>query len=497
MAGSGFGTVAFVVTKFRYRKKTQKSPSGRLHCLSWCCGFCYASFALLFGGVALVFGVTAGESCVFARLEIFSDSLVEHRHALGLVASSGDYSQAVSETISTVAIDLVASCFVPNGTGDLLAAMRLREPLAFQSELSASFLALEERVAESPIGRDTIEQLDSLRRVAAAFGDLFVLDPLPLPSSGSDADVAFSSSDSGSEGGSVAADQPLGILELSSNVRDLLLGSTIGPEDRKGPEQSERLRGLNSYASLIAGPGKYAFEHGTAGGGFVITAVRPTRDEMQSLPAVVRNALLYGRAKEKLLSSNSSIRCDELGDDGRVQKKSCSVRAFHDYVQTEVARIEAASASLSDEAAAVQGLFLSELNKELLPTLRKVRDLRTIFDCSLLWERAGEVHGSLCEGLAPLAIVCSFQLFFLSLASGVGVVVQYKVWRHLKDNKIVKAEMLRFQWALGRFEQDMARIQGTIETPRRLSEKQAYSQHMVVQQSDQTAVGKHHDALQF
>jgi len=71
------------------------------------------------------------------------------------------------------------------------------------------------------------------------------------------------------------------------------------------------IRGLNSYAELIAGPGQYTFLSGTAGGGFVIRSTRPSEAELASLPLEVQNALRYAQNKEPL-SRSSCLICYDL-----------------------------------------------------------------------------------------------------------------------------------------------------------------------------------------
>merc|ERR1712151_790621 len=90
---------------------------------------------------------------------------------------------------------------------------------------------------------------------------------------------------------------------------------------------------------------------------------------------------------------------------------------------------------------------------------RKQRDLKTVFNCSFLWDRVEDVYGTLCDELVPTVTRSAVQLLALAIVAGVGVVVQYKVWRHLKDNKVLKAEMERFEQALGKFEQQMKEIE--------------------------------------
>lgn len=128
----------------------------------------------------------------------------------------------------------------------------------------------------------------------------------------------------------------------------------------------------------------------------------------------------------------------------------------------------------SAEATKIQDLFLRELYVELLPTLRKQRDLKTVFNCRFFWDRVEDVYGTLCDELVPTVTRGAVQLLALAIVAGVGVVVQYKVWRHLKDNKVLKAEMERFEEALGKFEKQMHDIE---EHKRRRDEQQrAYRQ---------------------
>merc|ERR1712087_1020265 len=105
---------------------------------------------------------------------------------------------------------------------------------------------------------------------------------------------------------------------------------------------------------------------------------------------------------------------------------------------------------------------------------RKQRDLKTVFDCGFLWDRMEDAYSTLCDELVPTVTRGAVQLLALAIVAGVGVVVQYKVWRHLKNNKVLKAEMERFEQALGKFEQQMRDLD---EHKRRRDEEQrAYRQ---------------------
>jgi hypothetical protein len=280
-----------------------------------------------------------------------------------------------------------------------------------------------------------------------------VLDPLPA-TSGSNAS--------------------LGVLDLNPNVKALLLGSSIVPEDTKSPDGRLIVGGLNSYAALIAGPGKYTFSHGTAGGGFVITPNSPNSAQLASLPGNVRNALLYARDKERLLESTDSMRCDELDlATGRVTFRRCGVQAFHDFVIAEVARLTEAMEASSKAALLVQHLFLNELRQEVAPTLRLVRDIRMQTGCRFLWRRVEALDTATCEDLASTVARVGCMLLALAFNGFVGLVVHYKVWRHLKDNKVVGLEIMRFERTYAQFQTRMKDMEA--EKAHKDAKRKAYS----------------------
>merc|ERR1712187_72086 len=104
---------------------------------------------------------------------------------------------------------------------------------------------------------------------------------------------------------------------------------------------------------------------------------------------------------------------------------------------SEVALIEAAAANSIIESEAVETLFRNDLKIELLPTLRKVRDLRTMLKCRVLWWRFEDLDTSFCDDLAPTMARGAVQLLSLAGAATIGIL--------LKDNKILKYEMERFE----------------------------------------------------
>jgi len=459
MSSVPLGWLGFFITRVRTKRRPDVIPSGKPHCCSWCCGFYYVSLSLMLGGALVAAALFGGEACMLTRLELLDHSGLEHHAAaLGLTPqqssrSSGYFDGATWQAASEVAVGLAQACFTVNGTGDMMSQMELDDQFDFEPELSAAFWILEERIAEPPSGFKTADYLATLQSSAKKFGGTFVLDPLPA-TSGSNAS--------------------LGVLDLNPNVKAMLLGSSIVPEDTKSPDGRLIVGGLNSYAALIAGPGKYTFSHGTAGGGFVITPNSPNSAQLASLPGNVRNALLYARDKERLLESTDSMRCDELDlATGRVTFRRCGVQAFHDFVIAEVARLTEAMEASSKAALLVQHLFLNELRQEVAPTLRLVRDIRMQTGCRFLWRRVEALDTATCEDLASTVARVGCMLLALAFNGFVGLVVHYKVWRHLKDNKVVGLEIMRFERTYAQFQTRMKDMEA--EKAHKDAKRKAYS----------------------
>jgi len=445
MSSVPLGWLGFFTTRVRLKWRPGVVPSGKPHCCSWCCGFCYVTLSLVLGGALVVAALFGGEGCILARLELLDHAgLQHHAPAFGLTPKqtgqeSGYFDGATWQAASQVAVGLAQTCFTINGTGNMLSEMELEEPFAFQPELSSAFWVLEDRISDPPAGHATASYLNLLQASAQQFGGTFVLDPLPARP---------------------GDNHSLGVLDLNPNVKALLLGSSVVPEDTKSPDGKLTVGGLNSYAALIAGPGKYTFQSGTAGGGFVIRPNRPSSEELASLPINVRNALLYGRAKERFLVSSDSLRCDELDlTTGIVTERRCGVQAFHNYVVAEVARLTQAMEASSAAALLVQHLFLNELRGELAPTLRLVRDIRIQTGCRFLWRRIEALDDATCEDLSSTLARVGCMLLALAFVGMIGTVVHYKVWRHLKDNKVIGLEMLRFEKTYKQFQLRMKDVE--------------------------------------
>jgi hypothetical protein len=221
----------------------------------------------------------------------------------------------------------------------------------------------------------------------------------------------------------------------------------------------------------------------------------------------VRSALLYGRAKEQLLVSSDSLRCDEIDvTTGFVTEKLCGVQAFHDFVIAEVARLTEAMEASSSAALLVQHLFLDELRQQVSPTLYLVRDLRTQTNCRFLWRRLEEFDNSTCEELAATVARVGCMLLALAFVGMIGTVVHYKIWRHLKDNKVIGLEMMRFEKTYKEFQKKMNLIDD--DKSNKEAKRRAYNQaiadmhtnalqHSEVKQFEGGAGHGHHKMADF
>merc|ERR1740117_2524800 len=140
---------------------------------------------------------------------------------------------------------------------------------------------------------------------------------------------------------------------------------------------------------------------------------------------------------------------------GIVTEKSCGVQTFHAYIIAEVGRLTDAMQASDDATVLVQHLFLDELRKQLAPTLRLVRDLRMMSNCRFLWRRLENLDEATCEDLVPVVARVGCMNLALAFVGCIGTFIHYKVWRHLKDNKVVGLEMRRFEQTYRDFQKKM------------------------------------------
>merc|ERR1712070_1012890 len=162
----------------------------------------------------------------------------------------------------------------------------------------------------------------------------------------------------------------------------------------------------------------------------------------------------YAKKKEALIVPNTSLYCDTVLPNGIVVERRCSIKEFKEWAAEQIKSLTvAASAAAAEGDTGIS--TLQTLRTHLLPTLRKVRELRSITDCRFLWKRVQDLDLAVCGGLAPLTALGAMQVAVLGGVAVIGIVVQYKVWRHLKDNKVVGLELERFRNNFYRIQREM------------------------------------------
>jgi len=223
----------------------------------------------------------------------------------------------------------------------------------------------------------------------------------------------------------------------------------LDPDDQVGPDGEDLIYGLNTYAASIAGPGQYAFEHGTSGGGVLITATEPSEQYLAQLPPRTRNALDYARLKEQILSDSSLLRCDVMDGNYIVTERRCSYQEFKAHVLDMAEQVKAAGLQLGNEANSAKQLLAVDLRSSLQSILTEVRELRTLLGCRFLWRRWEDFDFRLCNVALPGAIEAALASLVLSVASLLLAFIHYKLWRHLLDNRVVGEELEKFSKKYG------------------------------------------------
>ncbi|CAE7891416.1 unnamed protein product [Symbiodinium microadriaticum] len=415
LALSGFTAVLVLLvnpgTIVYARRSKAAYPSASPSCASWFCSFCALCFGLLFAGGLLVVAVPMSELCHFWRYDLLTHGgISDYYQQLGL------YNEAdPAQNIDPYATDVFRTCFTGNGTGNIIAALQLQEPLSFQQVLDEKFIELEDKQAAMVVDTARYELLVSQARL---FGGLFLLEP----------------------------DQP---LALDPAWASKLLGSSLDPDDQVGPDGESLISGLNTYAASIAGPGQYAFEHGTSGGGILITATEPSEASVSNLPIRTQNALAYARLKEQILSEDRLLRCDVMDGNYIVTERFCTYDDFKVHVLDMAEQVRAAGMVLSTQANAAKELLATDLKSTLQSILMEVQQLRTLLGCRFLWRRWEEFDFTFCNVALPNAIECCLAALVLAVAALILALVHYKMWRHLLDNKVVGEELEKFSKKYG------------------------------------------------
>jgi hypothetical protein len=318
----------------------------------------------------------------------------------------------------TLAIDVWRSCLAPNGTGDILDSLQLRQRLDFQRVLHEGFIDLEDKSAGAVVD---IAKFELLVQQARNFGGLFILDP----------------------------DDP---LPLEPSVQPLMIGSSLDPDDQEGPDGESIIRGLNKFAELIAGPGKFSFQHGTSGGGTLITSTSPSEAEVSDEPITTQNALTYARMKEYVLTQGDIFRCDMLDSRFQVTERTCSFEEFRETVLEYAIQVRDAGVRLGQEASLSKDRIEFDLQLSLDRVLEEVRALREVFACRFLWRRWEDFDFMLCNVALPGMLTGCAAWSIMAAFSGILLALHYKMWRHFLDNKIVGEELERFSKRYGYLE---------------------------------------------
>lgn len=369
------------------------------------------SAALMFAAILILIVVPISEICYFTRHDLLTYSGIDDYHRqMGFFSIGGTYPK------DAIAVNVARTCLTPNGTGDILGALGLRTKLQFQQVLDEKFVELEDKMAGKVIDLAKFELLVSR---SISFGGLFILEP----------------------------DDP---RPLDAQSQSKLLGSSVEPDDQQGPSgETQLIAGLNTYATLIAGAGKFSFFHGTAGGGTLITATRPTEVEMQAYSVQVQNALIYARLKEQILSEPYLFRCDVIDARYRITERSCSYQEYKGMVQQWAQDVKDAGIKLGEEAQRAKQLIADDLKTSLTSILLETRELRTLFRCRFAWKRWEEFDFAMCNQCLPGALQGAVVWLVLALFTLVLLIIHYKTWRHFLDNKIVGTELERFSKKYG------------------------------------------------
>lgn len=401
-----FALVASNGTVVCTRRSSAKYPGSMPSLVTWCCGFLAVTSTTLFAGGFILVAVPISEICHFWAYDLQTyDGVAEYYRQIGLFDQTSP-----KKAMDPLAVDAWRTCYSTNGTGDLLGALQLRDKLDFQRVLHDGFIDLEDKMAGAVVD---VAKFQLLVSQARTFGGLFLLDPGDT-------------------------------LPLDPGAAPKMIGSSLDPDDRDGPDGESVVYGLNTYAQLIAGPGRYAFQHGTAGGGKLISATQPTSQSVAGDLVVRQNALVYARYKEKLLSDPSMFRCDLMDSSFRVTEIACNYEQFKAAVTEYAAQVQDAATRLGKETKLAQQRIASDLQNSLEQLMDQAKSLRELFTCRFLRKRWEDFDLSLCSTAMPAMLSGAAAWIVVALGSVMLLVLHYKIWRHLVDNKIIGEESDHF-----------------------------------------------------
>mmetsp|Transcript_94259 Transcript_94259/g.215611 ORF Transcript_94259/g.215611 Transcript_94259/m.215611 type:complete len:667 (+) Transcript_94259:3-2003(+) len=413
------GMLALIFAK----QSRAKYPSSKPACCAWCCAFLFLIASSALGGAMLSAVVPLTEMCQFWETDVTTaEGFVRYSSEMGLNSPG---SIAVAQT-----------CLSANGTGVLGDALGLVEALRFQAEIDASAAELGAAALRGANATQALlDALDYLDSVSTQYPGLFQLVPSELNPTG----------DTRMIGSSLEVEdvlEPPSILNLDGNR------STIF--------------GLDTYVDLIAGPGRYRFQSGLKDGTLLINSTEPSDEHISAQPTVVRNALLYARQKEALLEAGvERFRCDtvQLAPPYRRQERSCDLNGFKRSVRQLVEDVRATTTQLLDDEAASADKF-DAIFADLDPILQNARVLLSKTACRFMWWRWKGVLQSLCSEVTPSILEAGVVWLTMTGMGYVIIFIEYKVWRHLRDNRVVGLEQERYAKKFGTMRKFQAEIHG-------------------------------------
>jgi len=181
----------------------------------------------------------------------------------------------------------------------------------------------------------------------------------------------------------------------------------------------------------------------------LITATTPNEADTRDMHPQLQNALHYARLKEQILSEPKILRCDVLDAAGHVTEVACSYAQYRDSVLDWAQQVRAAGLKLGEEAQSARPLIASDLRFSLRNLLLEVRELRTLFRCRFIWRRWEQLDFRLCNEAVPGMLMGSAAWLILALSTLTLLIVHYKIWRHLLDNRIVGEELEKYSKKYG------------------------------------------------
>merc|ERR1719215_1383866 len=128
----------------------------------------------------------------------------------------------------------------------------------------------------------------------------------------------------------------------------------------------------------------------------------------------------------------------------QVVEKTCGFEEFKATVKRYAEQVRDAGVLLGQEAQSARQLIAYDLQNSLRQLLLEVKALRELFQCRFLWKRWEDFDFSLCNIALPGLLDGALSWLMLAGSTMVLVVLHYKIWRHLLDNKVVGEELERF-----------------------------------------------------